>query len=301
MSKPRKIEKGTTYLLTRRCTQRKFLLTPSAIVTQVFLYCLGYAAKKFGILVHAVCVMANHYHLVITDVHGTLPRFAHWLHEFIAKCLNIHYDREESFWAPGPYSAVELTDDNDLIAKVVYALQNPVQAGLVGTSEAWPGICSRPEDMHGTRWTVARPSLYFSPTGTMPETSEVVFCPPPNVDPESFVTTVRGLLDFTEANHRHGAARAGKRFLGAKAIRAQHPHAAPKTRPRRPREGRIRPTIACADKWRRIAKLKELAEFHAAYQQARGRWREGDREALFPHGTYLLRYTAQVRCAPPPT
>jgi putative transposase len=299
MSKPRKIVKGTTYLLTRRCVQRKFLLTPSAIVRQVFLYCLAYAAKKFGILVHAVCVMANHYHLVITDVDGKLPKFAHWLHEFVAKCLNIHYDREESFWAPGPYSAVELTDRNDMIAKVVYALQNPVQAGLVGASKAWPGLCSRPEDMLlGTTWTAARPNLYFSPNGSMPETATLTFTPPPSVEAKRFVGDVDGLLEFAEAAHREKAASEGKRFMGAKAIRRQHPEDAPKTR-RRKSKGDIRPTIACADKWRRIAALRDHASFQQAYREARQRWKDGDRETIFPHGTYLLRHTASVRCAPP--
>lgn len=268
---------------------------------QVFLYCLAYAAGKFGILVHAVCVMANHYHLVITDVNGTLPKFAHWLHEFVAKCLNIHYDREESFWAPGPYSAVDLTDRNDLLAKVVYTLQNPVQAGLVGASDAWPGLISRPEDMLlGTTWTAHRPNLYFSPTGTMPETATLTFTPPPNVEAERFVADARGLLDFTEAGHRAKRAREKRPFLGARAVKAQRPEGAPKTKESK-QKGAINPTLACADKWRRIAAIRDHQAFQQAYREARLRWKEGDRSVTFPHGTYLLRLTAKVLCAPPPS
>ncbi|PID38620.1 MAG: hypothetical protein CSB49_04635 [Proteobacteria bacterium] len=299
MSKARKIVEGRTYLLTRRCTQRRFLLTPSAIVMQVFLYCLAYAAKKFGILVHAVCVMANHYHLVITDINGTLPKFAHWLHEFVAKCLNLHYDREEAFWASGPYSAVELTDDNDLLAKVVYTLQNPVQAGLVGASEAWPGLISRPEDMLlKTTWTATRPTLYFSSNGIMPETASLTFTPPPSVEPERFVANVKGLLTFTEATHRAKRASESKRFLGANAIKTQSPTDAPKTKPRK-RKGKINPRVACSDKWRRIAVLQDHQAFQQAYYEARIRWKDGDRTVVFPHGTYKLRHTARVFCAPP--
>ena len=39
-----------------------------------FLYCLAVAADKFGILLHGVCSMSPHMHLVITDVHGVWAR-----------------------------------------------------------------------------------------------------------------------------------------------------------------------------------------------------------------------------------
>jgi len=61
MSRPRQIVPGATVFVTRRCTQRQFLLKPSRLVNQVFLYCLAYAAARHGILVHAFIVMSNHF------------------------------------------------------------------------------------------------------------------------------------------------------------------------------------------------------------------------------------------------
>jgi putative transposase len=57
MTMPREIVPGATYLLSRRTSQRCFLLRPDPFVTQAFLYCLAYAATTFGIDVHAFVVL----------------------------------------------------------------------------------------------------------------------------------------------------------------------------------------------------------------------------------------------------
>ena len=64
MSYPRQVLPGATYLVTRRCTQRQFLLRPSAQTNAILLYCLARAAGLYGVEVHAYCFLSNHYHLV---------------------------------------------------------------------------------------------------------------------------------------------------------------------------------------------------------------------------------------------
>ena len=59
MTAPRQILLETTYLVTRRCTQRQFLLRPSKATNDVFLYLLAIAAQRFDIQVHAFCVLSN--------------------------------------------------------------------------------------------------------------------------------------------------------------------------------------------------------------------------------------------------
>ena len=73
MSTPREVLPGRTYLVTRRCTQRQFLLKPSRRTNELVRYCLAVAARKTGVLVHAVCFMSNHWHGVITDPLARLP------------------------------------------------------------------------------------------------------------------------------------------------------------------------------------------------------------------------------------
>ena len=88
---PRQILPGSTYLVTRRCTKRQFLLKPSKRTNRVFLYCLAHACEVTGVQVHAVTVMSNHYHAVVTDPEGRLPKFAELLNKYVAKCQNAGY------------------------------------------------------------------------------------------------------------------------------------------------------------------------------------------------------------------
>ena len=82
MTWPRRIVPGTTYLLTRRCTQRRFMLVPRGIVPKLFGYCVALAAERHGIQVHAVTCMSNHYHRCtrprVTQGTGIIePNFGH--------------------------------------------------------------------------------------------------------------------------------------------------------------------------------------------------------------------------------
>ena len=150
MTLPRKIEKNGVYLLTRRCTERKFLLTPSKTVNQCYLYCLAYAARKTGVLLHAVCVMSTHHHLVVSDPNGRLPEFTACLHRLIANCIKRVYRKTENFWSNRQPSQVVLVGDEDVFDKMVYVLCNSVQAFLVDKSEKWPGVCTKASDVKGT-------------------------------------------------------------------------------------------------------------------------------------------------------
>ena len=46
MSLPRAVFKGRTYLLSRRCSERRFFLRPGKKTNKAFLYCLAEAAKR---------------------------------------------------------------------------------------------------------------------------------------------------------------------------------------------------------------------------------------------------------------
>ena len=75
----------------------------------------------------------------------------------------------------------------------------------------------------------------------------------------------------------------------------------PKTRatssePRR----KLRPIVACRNLVRRLVELAFFREFRIAYARMRSRWMAGDRNVVFPAGTYLLRVIHGVPCAMPP-
>lgn len=82
---------------------------------------------------------------------------------------------------PGSYSAVKLTCEKTAIEKMVYAITNPVDAGLVSESHQWPGICTQPRDI-GTSQTIDRPKKLFRDQGPLPEsatlrTRQGISCP----------------------------------------------------------------------------------------------------------------------------
>ncbi len=75
---------------------------------------------------------------------------------------------------------------------------------------------------------------------------------------------------------------------------AQKPFARPA--PGEPRRG-LNPRVAGRDKWKRIEALGRLVDFLRAYRVAWKARRAGAEDALFPHGTYLLRVLHDVPCA----
>ena len=135
MSLPRRVIPGTTHMTTRRCARRNFFLKPCKAVNELVGYCLATASTRHGVMVHAVIVQANHYHLVLTDVHGKLPDFERDFDQLVARALNAKYGRGEAFWCPGSYSNVEIHDAPTLLDRICYVMANCVKDGLVATPE----------------------------------------------------------------------------------------------------------------------------------------------------------------------
>jgi len=294
MTAPRQVLPGATYLVTRRCAQRQFLLRPSRVTNQTFLYVLALAAERYRVEVHTFCVLSNHAHLVVTDPHANLPAFHQFLDGLVARALNASLGRWEAFWAPDTYSAVRLVSQGDVVDKIAYVLANPVEAGLVAAGSAWPGLWSAPERIGGHAFVVERPKHFFDPRGGLPDRVTLQLTVPPGFDSaEQFRVALEPALEFREAGARSRYKGRGG-FLGVDRVLAQKPFARP-----RPGEARrhLNPRIAGRDKWKRIEALGRLAEFLRAYRAAWNAKRAGARGTPFPHGTYLLRVLHDVPCA----
>ena len=98
-----------------------------------------------------------------------------------------------------------------------------------------------------------------------------------------------------EAELRAQMRAAGRRFMGVRAVLRQSPFDRPRTHePRR----NMSPRIACRNKWARIEALGRLKAFVDSYKDAWQRYRSGQRDAVFPFGTYWLRVYASVTCVP---
>ncbi len=299
MTAPRQILPGGSYLVSRRCTQRQFLLRPCQDTTQLFGYLLAVAAERFHVDVHAVCVMSNHVHLVVTDPEARLPAFTRYLDSLVARAMNPRLGRSESFWAPSRSSVVALQTPADILGKVAYVLANPVAAGLVRRGRLWPGLWSAPAQLGAAAIEFRRPGWFFRKKGktALPGVARLRLVTPPGLGSvEDFRREVVSALQAIERQAAADLATAHREFLGVRRVQAQSPFGTP---PRsEPRRG-LNPRIACRDPEKRIQALQQLVAFLRDYRRAFQRWRERAASVVFPHGTYLMRVLHGATCAAP--
>jgi len=301
MTWPRRIVPGTTYLLTRRCTQRRFMLAPRGIVPKLLGYCVALAADRHGIEVHAITSMSNHWHAVVTDPHGRIPEFSRDVHSLSARALNAHLGRWEALWSSQRLSLVELVDGPDVWDKLVYTLTNPVAAGLVARSAEWPGLRTRPIDVTRAPVVFKRPRTRFFRRSKLPAQVELPLTVPRALEPLSrpaFARELQARVADREAAIREEMEAAGRSFIGAHKVRRQRRDARPKTHELR--RGR-HPVVASRDRARRLGTLERLRRFRDAYREALERWRQRVGPVRFPEGTYKMRgYPGVVSDRAPP-
>lgn len=299
MSLPRQILPNTTYLLSRRCTQRQFLLKPSPLMNTIFLYCCAVAAEKTGVLLHGISVLSNHYHAVVTDVMGNIPEFMAHLNKLVSKCVNVSLGRWENVFSIEQPSLVKTEQDQDVLDKMVYTLANPVSSFLVSHGHKWPGVRTKPTDLLAGEIEVPRPAVFFRDNGPMPAVAKLKLTRPDifsELSDEEFVALLQRKVDEREAEIRLYAKQNRIRFLGVRRILRQRHTDKPTSRePRR----NLKPRVAAKNKWRRIEALQRFKEFVAEYRAAWLDWKQGFRDVLFPAGTYAMVRNAGVVCASP--
>jgi REP element-mobilizing transposase RayT len=290
---------GTTYLVTRRCAQRQFLLRPSALVNQIVTYCLAFAAEQVGIVIYGWVFMSNHWHAVVNDPHGRLPEFMAAVNKLIGKCVNASLGRWESLWSSGSYSAVRLESEDDVMNKLVYVLANPVDACLVDSYSQWPGAISSPRSCINQPKTIRKPNIFFRNDGPMPDSVQLKVEMPDCVEeltPHQFAARLAVRVKAREAELREQHAKAKRTVLGRAAVLAQDPFDSPQSlEPRR----NLNPRVASQDKWRRIEALGRLKAFLDAYREAWQTFKEGVRDVVFPAGTYWMVRHAGLAGTPP--
>lgn len=294
MTIPRQVLAGSTYLVTRRCSERRYFLRPTERSNRTFLFILAVAAEKHGIQVHAYCVLSNHYHLVVTDPQAQLPDFQRYLDGLVARATNASLGRWESFWDPDSYSAVRLEDAPTILDKIVYVLTNPVAAGLVRRGSDWPGLWSDPGAIGRGAVEVRRPLEFFRRDGPMPALARLDLVRPPGFESDiGFTDRLRNRAREEEDAAAERLRRAGRRFLSPARVVAQDPFACPGTIERR---RRLDPRVASRDPEARMGAIQRLRAFVWAYREALESWVQGLRDIRFPQGTWLMRVRHAAPC-----
>jgi REP element-mobilizing transposase RayT len=294
---------GTRYLVTRRCHDRSFLMVPDdkrEALKQLIGYALAYCLEKYGLLLHEAVFMSNHYHLVVTDVHGQLPAFKGLFNALVARSVNALRGRSDSFWSGDPPCDVTLESDERLVDRMAYTLANPAQAELVKWGRRWPGFTTWHLDF-GDKLKFRRPKTFFDPDNHRhPATAELTLVRPaayPKLTDAELREHVRVTTRAREREKHKQMKAANRRFLGEKAVVQQRWDRSP----HRPEDrfGR-RPKVSDANKWVRIAALQRNKSWEANYAAARDAFRDGDRDVEFPFGTWALQRWAGVKVATAP-
>jgi REP element-mobilizing transposase RayT len=306
VSRPRQVLPGRTYLITRRCSERRFLLRPDDRTNQAFWYCLAEAAERCHIEICAVLATSNHYHAICHDPEGRYPEFLQRFHQILAKVQNVHWGRWEALWANEQTSVVHLVEPSDAFDKMIYVLTNPVKDHLVELATVWPGATSLFAQLHDEPIETRRPHWFFAEDTTMPLVATVRMKRLPGFEHLSqqewadMITTAIAAVERTARDERLAQRRNGTgsgSVIGCKTLRTQSAFDHPKSHePRRERS----PRVAAKNKWRRIEALQRNKRFLADYRAALLARRAGDTTVLFPCGSYLLPRHGLARCAPAP-
>jgi REP element-mobilizing transposase RayT len=296
MTLPRQVVPGRDYMITRRCSERRFFLRPDEDTNNAFVYCLALAATRAKVRVTFSVAMSNHHHTGIHDPDGNFPVFTEHFHGLLARCQNAHLGRFENFWSSESASVVHLVDPNDILDKMTYAFTNPTAADLVDSVEEWPGVTTFHATLSGGHITATRPRHFFRDDGQMPEVVSLPISRPCGFDSlgqEEWANLVTESVRAKEANHRQWRTVNGITVLGRAGVLRQNPLDSPSGHAPR---FQMSPQVAAKNKWARIEALKRNRIFIERYRDAFLGHVAGLANVVFPFGTYWMRKFAKVAC-----
>jgi REP element-mobilizing transposase RayT len=109
---------------------------------RLFLVLLRIAVERWSWLFHVLCLMPNHFHLVVETTGPRLSAGMHYVNGVYAETFNAKYERSGHLFGDRFNTRVVETE-KQLLATCRYVLENPVRAGLCATPAEWPWSASR--------------------------------------------------------------------------------------------------------------------------------------------------------------
>jgi putative transposase len=107
-----------------------------------FLRLLSSVVDDYEWEMHTMCLMTNHYHLVVEAERPFLSLGMQRLNGRYAEDFNSKFKRTGHLW--GDRFWVRLVEDEEYLAEVCqYVVNNPVRAGLCARAADWPWSHSR--------------------------------------------------------------------------------------------------------------------------------------------------------------
>lgn len=168
MARPLRLEfSGALYHVTSRGDRREDIyLTDND--RNAFLKILGEVCERYNWIVHAYCLMDNHYHILIETPDGNLAKGMRHLNGVYTQYFNRVHKRVGHVYQ-GRYKAIIIQKETYLLEVARYIILNPVRALMVRTANDWywssyratSGHC-RPHAWLNTNWIIAHFSKNLS-------------------------------------------------------------------------------------------------------------------------------------------
>ncbi len=284
----------TTFEITIRTIQGRFLLRPSKKLNEIILGVLGRALSRYNVELHLIVVASNHIHIILTvyDIES-LSNFMRYFNGNVGREVGRLHNWREKFWGRR-FASISILDDAKMMDRARYILSHGCKERLVLRPKDWPGVNCVDALTKGKRlfgvwynrtaeYEASMVGHEFSP-GDFATRYEVPLTPLPclqHLSPkeqrEKIKELVRSIQIETKA--RHG--KKHTRVLGARKVQRQHPH-------RRPHKMKRSPAPSChsSDKETWKAFRDAYREFVSIYRTASGRLRQGDMSVRFPENSF---------------
>ncbi len=316
---PRQIHPGQLCFVTVRAVNRCYRFAPTRKTLEIVWYCFARTLDKYRdcIEAHEFLWMSNHYHLVLTDRGGRLPRFMEELNSLLARALNALYGIQGTAIEKG-YNLVAVATEDKLVEHCVYTLANPCSANLVERCHQWQGVSSRRLE-YGVPFTVTRPKhglwggacrhvgraaaqaskrARYGGRSKLPEVVTLELTRPsimPELSDAELRDYIRGLLHQHERNLVRARRERQERVMGWAAATKVSFRAAPKQT--EARFGTV-PSYSASTTAARSSAWKRRREFLKEYYDALRRFIGGEWEVEFPPGTWLMKIRFGATCCP---
>lgn len=142
MARPLRIEyPGAFYHVTSRGNEQKDIFK-SKKDREKFISYLESASVRYGAIIHAYCLMSNHYHLLIETPHGNLSQIMKHINSSYTTYYNVKRKRAGHL-LQGRYKAILVDGDAYATELSRYIHLNPVRAGIVAIPEDYPWMSYR--------------------------------------------------------------------------------------------------------------------------------------------------------------
>jgi putative transposase len=137
MSRPLRLEfAGALYYIASRGNGRNLIYLQDDDF-ELFLQVLADVCERYNWVVHAYCLMSNHYHLLVETPDANLSQGMRQLNGVFKQSMNRKHHRVGHLFQ-GRYKAILVDKDAYLLELCRYIVLNPIRANMVNSPDEWP-------------------------------------------------------------------------------------------------------------------------------------------------------------------